>query len=153
MHPHNPDCAYVIPVDSEDFRCSRDGRLRVYRTRNAGNSWEALSRGLPQKQAYETVLRDAMTTDSLDPAGIFFGTRSGQLFGSSDEGKSWRKILDGLPSIVCVRAALVDGVSRPSADVSFSEPSTRPYSTKSGGPRNSRRVGPPKTKSGKTKAR
>ncbi|MFZ0731344.1 MAG: hypothetical protein WAM79_03360 [Candidatus Sulfotelmatobacter sp.] len=111
MHPHNPDCAYVIPVDSDEFRCSCEGRLRMYRTRNAGGTWEPLARGLPQKQAYETVLRDAMTTDSLDPAGIYFGTRSGQLFGSRDEGKTWQRLLEGLPSIVCVRCAMVDGGS------------------------------------------
>jgi len=85
VHPKNPDWVYVLPVDSDEFRCSCDGRLRVYRTRNAGASWEPLMRGLPQKRAYETVLRDAMTADSLDPAGIYFGTRSGQLYGSTDE--------------------------------------------------------------------
>jgi serine/threonine protein kinase len=108
IHPKNPDCVYVIPVESDQFRCACDGRLRVYRTRNAGASWEPLMRGLPQKRAYETVLRDAMTTDSFDPVGIFFGTRSGQLFGSCDEGRTWQKILEGLPSIVCVRAAVVE---------------------------------------------
>jgi len=97
MHPQNPDCVYIVPVESDQFRCSCDGRLRVYRTRNSGASWEPLARGLPQKQAYETVLRDAMTADSLDPAGFYFGTRSGQLFGSCDEGKTWNKILEGLP--------------------------------------------------------
>ena len=65
-------------------------------------------RGLPQKRAYETVLRDAMTTDSLDPVGIYFGTRSGQLFGSNDEGKNWVRILGGLPSILCVRCGRVE---------------------------------------------
>ena len=105
MHPRNPDWVYVVPVDSDQFRCTCDGRLRVYRTRNAGASWEPLMRGLPQKQAYETVLRDAMTADSLDPAGIYFGTRSGQLYGSIDEGKTWKKILEGLPSVVCVKTA------------------------------------------------
>jgi serine/threonine protein kinase len=108
IHPHDPDCAYVVPVESEEFRCSCEGRLRVYRTRNAGTSWEPLSRGLPQKQAYETVLRDAMTTDSYDPAGFYFGTRSGQLFASLDEGKTWTKIHDSLPSIACVRTAVID---------------------------------------------
>ena len=108
IHPHDPDCAYVVPVESEEFRCSCEGRLRVYRTRNAGTSWEPLSRGLPQKQAYETVLRDAMTADSCDPAGFYFGTRSGQLFGSQDEGKTWTKIHDSLPSIACVRTAVID---------------------------------------------
>jgi serine/threonine protein kinase len=111
MHPNNPDCVFSIPVESDLFRCTCEGRLRVYRTRNAGESWEPLARGLPQKGAYETVLRDALTADSLDPVGIYFGTRSGQLFGSRDEGKSWEKILDGLPAIVCVRSALLEDSS------------------------------------------
>jgi photosystem II stability/assembly factor-like uncharacterized protein len=107
VHPHNPDCVYVIPVESDEFRCTPEGRLRVYRTRNAGRSWETLTRGLPQHDAYETVLRDALSADSLQPAGIYFGTRSGKLFGSSDDGKSWLKIADGLPQIVSVQAAVV----------------------------------------------
>jgi hypothetical protein len=102
---------YVVPVESDEFRCACDGRLRVYRTRNSGASWEPLVRGLPQKRAYETVLRDAMTADALDPVGIYFGTRSGQLFGSRDEGRTWQKILDGLPSVVCVRNAVFEGAS------------------------------------------
>lgn len=104
VHPAHPDCAYCIPVESDEFRCACDGRLRVYRTRNAGASWEALSRGLPQKSAYETVLRDAMTTDENDPAGIYFGTRSGQIFSSLDEGRTWQKVAEGFPSILCVRS-------------------------------------------------
>jgi photosystem II stability/assembly factor-like uncharacterized protein len=107
MHPRDPDCVYILPVESDEFRCTPEGRLRVYRTRNAGKSWEALVRGLPQNGAYETVLRDAMTTDSLEPAGIYFGTRTGQLYGSADEGKTWKKLLDGLPPITCVKSALV----------------------------------------------
>ena len=106
-HSRNPDCVYIVPVESDEFRCACDGRLRVYRTRNGGASWEPLSRGLPQKRAYETVLRDAMTADSFDPMGIYFGTRSGQLFGSRDEGRTWQRILEGLPSVVCVRNAVV----------------------------------------------
>src|SRR5438128_2731324 len=112
MHPHDADCVYIVPVESDEFRCTPEGRLRVYRTRNAGGSWESLERGLPQQGAYETVLRDAFATDSLDPAGIYFGTRSGKLYASKDEGKGWKKILEGLPQIVCVKAAviLMDGV-------------------------------------------
>ena len=73
-------------------------------------------RGLPQKGAYETVLRDAITADSLDPTGIYFGTRSGQLFASRDEGRTWNKILEGFPAVVCVRGAVVeDGSSAPAA--------------------------------------
>jgi hypothetical protein len=107
MHPRDPDCVYILPIESGEFRCTPDGRLRVYRTRNSGASWEPLTRGLPQKGAYETVLRDAMTTDSLDPAGVYFGTRSGELFGSIDEGKNWKMILSGLPPVVCVKAVVV----------------------------------------------
>lgn len=112
-HPRNPDCVYIVPVESDEFRCACDGRLRVYRTRNAGASWEPLMRGLPQKGAYETVLRDGLAIDSFDPAGIYFGTRSGQLFASTDDGKSWKKILDGLPSVVCVKQVLVGDSSSP----------------------------------------
>jgi hypothetical protein len=107
MHPRDPDCVYILPVESDEFRCTPEGRLRVYRTRNAGASWQALTRGLPQKGAYETILRDGMTSDSLDPLGIYFGTRSGQLYGSTDEGKTWKRILEGLPSIVCVKSATI----------------------------------------------
>ncbi len=115
MHPHDPDCVYILPVESDEFRCTPEGKLRVYRTRNAGGSWEALERGLPQSGAYETVLRDAMSPDTLDPAGLYFGTRSGKLYGSKDEGKSWKKIVEGLPQIVCVKAAVIqmDGVPSP----------------------------------------
>ena len=84
-----------------------EGKLRVYRTRNAGGSWEALTRGLPQKSALETVLRDAMAADPLNPAGIYFGTRSGQLWSSANGGAAWTLTASGLPPIVCVKAALV----------------------------------------------
>jgi len=107
IHPHDPDCVFVLPVESDEFRCTPEGHLRVYRTRNAGESWEPMSRGLPQKRAYETVLRDALTADELDPAGLYFGTRSGALYGSRDEGRSWTRILEGLPAIVCVKIAVV----------------------------------------------
>ena len=108
MHPRNPDCVYIVPVESDEFRCACDGRLRVYRTRTAGGSWEPLMRGLPQKRAYETVLRDGMTADSLDPVGIYLGTRSGQIFASRDEGRTWNKVLEGLPSVLCLRCAVVE---------------------------------------------
>ncbi len=115
MHPHDADCVYIVPVESDEFRCTPEGHLRVYRTRNAGRSWEALNRGLPQKGAYETVLRDALSSDSLDPAGIYFGTRSGKIYGSRDEGKSWKKIVEGLPQILCVKATVVHLDGAPTA--------------------------------------
>jgi len=107
MHPHDPETVYILPIESDQFRCTPDGKLRVYRTRNAGDSWEALTRGLPQKDALETVLRDAMATDPLNPAGVYFGTRSGQLWGSADGGATWDVIRSGLPPIVCVKATVV----------------------------------------------
>ena len=107
IHPHDPDTVYIVPLESDEFRCTPDGKLRVYRTRNAGGSWEPLTRGLPQRDALETVLRDAMTTDPLNPAGVYFGTRSGRLYGSRDGGASWSEIHAGLPPVVCVKAVVV----------------------------------------------
>ena len=105
IHPVNPDRAWIVPLESDEFRCTPEGKLRVYRTSDAGASWEALAAGLPQEGAYETVLRDAM---SVDPhAGVYFGTRSGKLFGSADEGESWSTITDGLPPVISVKTALV----------------------------------------------
>ncbi len=112
MHSHDPDTVYILPLESDVFRCTPDGKLRAYRTRNAGRTWQPLTRGLPQSNALETVLRDAMAADPLDPCGIYFGTRSGQVFASRDGGSAWSLILGGLPPVVCVRAALV-GESRP----------------------------------------
>ncbi len=107
VNPHEPDTAYIVPLESDGFRVVPEARLRVYRTRDAGASWEPLSNGLPQEGAYETVLRDGMTADSLDPAGIYFGTRSGKLYGSADAGDSWREIADALPPVLCVKAAVL----------------------------------------------
>ena len=98
-------------------------------------------RGLPQKRAYETVLRDAMTVDSFDPCGIYFGTRSGQLFSSLDEGRTWQKILEGLPAVVCVRNAVVEDASGASRrSLSNAKPATL-----------SRAKSPPTSKSRRTK--
>ncbi|HWP84264.1 MAG TPA: exo-alpha-sialidase [Terriglobia bacterium] len=106
LHPHDPDTAYIFPL-SREMRCGPDGKVRVYRTKNAGRSWEPLTRGLPQKAAYETVLRDGLAVDSLKPAGVYFGTRSGKLYGSANGGHGWRLIADGLPPIACVQTAVV----------------------------------------------
>jgi serine/threonine protein kinase/photosystem II stability/assembly factor-like uncharacterized protein len=116
IDPRDPDSVYVLPMESDEFRCTPEGRLRVYRSRDAGGSWQALTRGLPQEGAFETVLRDGMVADALDPFGIYFGTRSGKLFGSRDEGKTWKKLIDGLPQITCVAVAVVAGLAGPSAD-------------------------------------
>jgi photosystem II stability/assembly factor-like uncharacterized protein len=112
MHPHDAQTVYIVPLESDEFRCTPQGKLRVYRTRNAGRSWQPLTRGLPQTDAFETVLRDALTTDTLSSAGVYFGTRSGRLYASTDDGTSWRVVADSLPPVVCVRAAVVAGVRR-----------------------------------------
>ena len=107
VDPHEAQSAYIIPLESDEFRCTPEGKLRVYRTRNAGESWEALSNGLPQENALETVLRDGLSADHLQPTGIYFGTRNGKLFGSKDAGESWTAIVESLPAIVCVKTAAI----------------------------------------------
>ncbi|MFN2637719.1 MAG: WD40/YVTN/BNR-like repeat-containing protein [Gemmatimonadaceae bacterium] len=106
MHPHNPDTVYIVPIEADMFRCTPEAKLRVYRTTNAGKSWHPLTKGLPQEGAYENILRDALSADSFDPAGIYFGTRSGKLYGSNDSGDSWTELAGGLPPIVCVKTAM-----------------------------------------------
>ena len=107
VDPHDAQTAYIIPLESDEFRCTPEGKLRVYRTRNAGESWEALSNGLPQENALETVLRDGLSADRLQPTGVYFGTRNGKLFGSKDAGESWAAIVESLPAIVCVKTAVI----------------------------------------------
>jgi photosystem II stability/assembly factor-like uncharacterized protein len=107
VHPHEPDTVYIVPLESDEFRVVPEARLRVYRTRDAGESWQPLSEGLPQEDAYELVLRDGMASDGADPAGIYFGTRGGKLFGSANAGDTWMEIADALPPVVCVKAAVV----------------------------------------------
>ncbi|MEO8381297.1 MAG: exo-alpha-sialidase [Acidobacteriota bacterium] len=107
LHPRDPATAWIVPLESDEFRCTPEGKLRVYRTRDAGGQWQPLGEGLPQHDAFETVLRDSLSVDSLDSAGVYFGTRSGKLFASADEGESWRTVADGLPPIVAVKTARV----------------------------------------------
>jgi hypothetical protein len=84
-----------------------DGHAQVWRSRNRGDAWEMVDAGLPATNAYLTVLREAMGVDRLEPAGVYFGTSTGQLFGSADEGDNWRLIADFLPDIWSVEAAVV----------------------------------------------
>lgn len=107
MHPHDPDTVYIVPLESDEFRCTPEARLRVYRSQDAGASWHPLTRGLPQEGAYETVLRDGMDAAPVPGGGIYFGTRSGKLFASEDGGDSWELVREGLPPVVCVKAAVL----------------------------------------------
>ncbi|MDQ3715594.1 MAG: exo-alpha-sialidase, partial [Actinomycetota bacterium] len=84
-----------------------EARLRVYRSSDAGQSWEETSKGLPEGRFYATVMRDAMCADDSPTTGIYFGTRSGSVFASADEGQSWSEIVGHLPDVLCVRAGTV----------------------------------------------
>ena len=102
--PNDPDTVFQIPESSSHLRAPVDGKLRVYRSRDAGGSWESASSGLPAEHVYVTVLREAMDVDSREPCGVYFGTSGGQLFASSDAGASWEAIAGYLPRILSVKA-------------------------------------------------
>jgi len=102
VHAHEPDTVYVVPIKSDSEHYPPRGRLRVYRSRTGGTEWEALTKGLPQRNCYVNVLRDAMAVDTLEPCGIYVGTTGGQVYGSADSGDSWRPIVRDLPSVVSV---------------------------------------------------
>ena len=104
-HPSRPSTAYLLPLESDMFRCTPDGQCIVWKTADAGATWEPLTKGLPQQDAYLSVLRDGFTTDGQDPAGLYFGTRTGEVFASTDDGDSWRLIAQHLPPVLSVRAA------------------------------------------------
>jgi photosystem II stability/assembly factor-like uncharacterized protein len=106
-HPHDRDSFYVIPLDPGHGRFTPDGRVTVWRTRDAGASWQPLERGLPQRDAYLGVLREGLAIDNFDEPGLYFGTSTGQLFASADEGESWAEIASYLPSISSVEVAVV----------------------------------------------
>jgi photosystem II stability/assembly factor-like uncharacterized protein len=107
-HPHDRDTFYVVPLDPGHGRTMPDGRATVWQTRDAGSTWRALRRGLPQQDAYLGVLRSAMTIDTYDTPGLYFGTSTGQVFASNDEGESWSEIASYLPPISSVEVAIVD---------------------------------------------
>jgi hypothetical protein len=104
-HPSRPDTAYLLPLAGAEYRCTPDGRCTVWQTTDAGTSWTPLTDGLPPGDAHLTVLRDAFTTDGDEPAGLYFGTRSGEVYGSADAGASWHLLAAHLPPVLSVRAA------------------------------------------------
>jgi photosystem II stability/assembly factor-like uncharacterized protein len=106
-HPHDRDTFYVIPLDPGHARCMPEGRAAVWRTRDAGESWERLDRGLPQRDAHLGVLREGLAIDSLDAPGLYVGTSTGQVFASADEGETWEEIASYLPAIASVEVAVV----------------------------------------------
>ena len=102
VHAHDPETIYVVPIKSDSEHYPPDGKLRVYRSKTGGNEWEALTKGLPQKDCYVNVLRDAMAVDHLDQCGIYFGTTGGQVYCSPDGGNSWNTIVHDLPAVYSV---------------------------------------------------
>ena len=101
-HAHEPETIYVVPIKSDSEHYPPEGKLRVFRSRTGGNDWEPLTKGLPQKDCFVNILRDAMAVDGLDPCGVYFGTTGGQLYGSADSGDSWNEIVSHLPPVLSV---------------------------------------------------
>jgi photosystem II stability/assembly factor-like uncharacterized protein len=107
VHAHEPETIYVVPIKSDSEHFVHEGKLRVYRSRTGGNEWEPLTKGLPQKDCYINVLRDAMAVDSLDKCGIYFGTTGGQVYASADAGDSWNPIVRDLPAVLSVEVQTI----------------------------------------------
>ncbi len=107
VHAHEPDTIYVVPIKSDSEHYPPDGKLRVFRSKVGGNEWEPLTKGLPQSNCFVNVLRDAMSVDSLDPCGVYFGTTGGQVYGSADGGDSWTAIVRDLPPVYSVEAQVL----------------------------------------------
>jgi photosystem II stability/assembly factor-like uncharacterized protein len=102
VHAHEPETVYVVPIKSDSEHYPLDGKLRVFRSRSGGNEWEPLENGLPQSDCYVNVLRDAMSIDSLDECGVYFGTTGGQVYASADAGDHWAPIVEHLPAVLSV---------------------------------------------------
>jgi photosystem II stability/assembly factor-like uncharacterized protein len=102
VHAHDPETIYVVPITSDSLHWPPDGKLRVFRSRTGGNEWEPLTKGLPQRDCYVNVLRDAMAVDALDACGIYLGTTGGQVYVSPDGGDHWTTIVRDLPSVMSV---------------------------------------------------
>ena len=107
-HPHDRDTFYVIPLDPDHARCMPGGHAAVWRTRDGGESWQRLDEGLPQRDAYVGVLRAALAIDDQDVPGLYFGTSTGQVFASADEGESWSEIASYLPPVWSVEVATLE---------------------------------------------
>jgi hypothetical protein len=107
LHPGDPDTLWVFPMDGTSVwpRVSPGGKPAAYRSVNGGRSWQRQASGLPKGQAWLTVKRQAMTADHGTPVGVYFGTSSGEVWGSRDEGRSWKRLADHLPHIYAVEAA------------------------------------------------
>jgi photosystem II stability/assembly factor-like uncharacterized protein len=106
-HPHDRESFYVIPLDAGHGRCMPDGQAAVWRTEDGGSSWRKLTAGLPDRNAYIGVLREGLAIDDLDSPGLYFGTSTGQVFASNDEGETWSAAASYLPGISSVEVAVI----------------------------------------------
>jgi photosystem II stability/assembly factor-like uncharacterized protein len=107
VNANEPETIYVVPIKSDSEHFPIDGKLQVWRSRSGGNEWEPLTKGLPQKDCYVNVLRDAMSVDNLDPSGIYFGTTGGQVYCSPNGGDTWSAIVHDLPAVLSVEAQVL----------------------------------------------
>jgi len=106
VHPHDPDTVYVLPLEPQTRTCP-GGAPAVWRSEDGGDSWKRLARGLPKKESFFTVQRDAMDVDELGSPALYFGTTTGQLWMGRDGGEDWSCLFDSLPPIHCVKVAVV----------------------------------------------
>lgn len=109
VHPHEGDTVYVVPEEADVSRVTPDGAFRVYRSRNRGAAWEPLTNGLPQVNAFQNVLRGALTTDDLERPAVYVGTQGGHVLVGHDGGERWEVALNWLPPVYSLRAAVVEG--------------------------------------------
>jgi photosystem II stability/assembly factor-like uncharacterized protein len=107
VHPHDRESFYVIPLDPGHGRCMPHGHAAVWRTQDGGSSWRRLDTGLPERNAYLGVLREGLAIDDLDSPGLYFGTSTGQVFASNDEGETWSAAASYLPGIASVEVAVI----------------------------------------------
>jgi hypothetical protein len=108
VHPRRPGVVYTFPLTADHTRFPPDGRCRVYRSEDAGATWAAPAAGLPESGFWSAVLRDALCADDADPTGLYFGSRSGEVFASFDDGDSWEPVLRHLPDVLCLRASVIE---------------------------------------------
>jgi photosystem II stability/assembly factor-like uncharacterized protein len=106
-HPRKGGILWIVPVQADTFRAPSGGKMRVLKSVDGGSSWRDASSGLPSENAYATPLREGMAVDGANPLGVYVGMKSGTIYGSTDEGESWGVVIENLPPILSVEAAII----------------------------------------------